>query len=230
MSVFHGIELSIRQLERVLRSKCLFKRKYYSSLPNVICTIEHELSGSGNSIGYRQMHQRLIIDHSFVVQRQTVQIILKHLDPEGMRLRSRKAFRRREYYVRGPNYMWHLDGYDKLKPFGFAIHGAIDGYSRRMLWLKVGPTNNDPSVITNYYLSTVHEIGGAPRIIRVDRGTENSYVARLQGFFYEGTPQTRFLEIGVFYTVGQFQISGLNHGGHSSENQKLTAGSTFSRN
>ena len=152
------------------------------SLPNVISAIEHELSGSGNSNGYRQMHQRLIIDHRLVVQRQIMQIILKHLDPEGVRLRSRKAFRHREYYVSGPNYMWHLDGYDKLKPFGFAIHGAIDGYSRRMLWLQVGPTNNDPSVIANYYLSTVHGIGGAPRILRGDRGTENSYVARLQGF------------------------------------------------
>ena len=24
--------------------------------------------------------------------------------------------------------LWHLDGYDKLKPYGFAIHGYIDGY------------------------------------------------------------------------------------------------------
>ena len=24
--------------------------------------------------------------------------------------------------------MWHVDGYDKLKPFGFPIHGCIDGY------------------------------------------------------------------------------------------------------
>ena len=23
--------------------------------------------------------------------------------------------------------MWHLDGYDKLKPFGFAVHACIDG-------------------------------------------------------------------------------------------------------
>ena len=33
--------------------------------------------------------------------------------------------------------MWNLDRYDKLKPFGFPIHGAIDGYSRRILWLRV---------------------------------------------------------------------------------------------
>ena len=28
-------------------------------------------------------------------------------------------------------------GYDKLKAFGFPIRGAIDGYSRKILWLKV---------------------------------------------------------------------------------------------
>ena len=29
--------------------------------------------------------------------------------------------------VQGPNFSWHCDGYDKLKPFGIAIHGCIDG-------------------------------------------------------------------------------------------------------
>lgn len=30
--------------------------------------------------------------------------------------------------MQGPDFVWHLDGYDKLKPYGFAIHGCIDGY------------------------------------------------------------------------------------------------------
>ena len=29
--------------------------------------------------------------------------------------------------VQGPDFVWHLNGYDKLKPYGFAIHGCIDG-------------------------------------------------------------------------------------------------------
>ena len=29
---------------------------------------------------------------------------------------------------KGPNYIWHADGYDKLKPFGITIHGCIDGW------------------------------------------------------------------------------------------------------
>ena len=35
------------------------------------------------------------------------------------------------YFVsdhKGSNYCWHIDGNDKLLPYGFAIHGCIDGY------------------------------------------------------------------------------------------------------
>lgn len=31
------------------------------------------------------------------------------------------------FVKKGPNYTWHLDGYDKLKPYGFCIHGCMDG-------------------------------------------------------------------------------------------------------
>ena len=30
-----------------------------------------------------------------------------------------------------------MDGNDKLKPYGISIHGCIDGYSRKVLWLQV---------------------------------------------------------------------------------------------
>ena len=31
------------------------------------------------------------------------------------------------YPIQGSNYMWYCDGYNKLKPYGFPIHGCIDG-------------------------------------------------------------------------------------------------------
>ena len=182
LSCSHGVDLSLRQLKRVLKSKRLSRRKNYSPLQEVVNAVRKEISGSGESIGYRQMHQRLITDYCLVVKRETVRVVLKRLDPEGVDLRSRRAFRRRLYSVQGPNYMWHLDGYDKLKPFGFAIHGAIDGYSGRILWLNVGPSNNDPRVIASYYLSCVQQNRGVPMIMRGDRGTENSHVAGIQRF------------------------------------------------
>lgn len=84
--------------------------------------------------------------------------------------------------VPGPNFIWHIDGYDKLKPYGFCIHGAIDGYSRRILWLEVGPSNNDPMVTVQYYIDCVRQLGGCPRVVRGDCGTENIHIAAVQRF------------------------------------------------
>ena len=53
--------------------------------------------------------------------------ILRTVDPEGVSARRSHRLSRREYHSKGPNFLLHIDGYDKLKPFGFAIHGAIDG-------------------------------------------------------------------------------------------------------
>ena len=70
------------------------------------------------------MHQKLR-KNKFTVDRETVRIIVKSLDPEGVTLRSGHKLRRRTYRLQETNFIWHIDGYDKLKPFGFAIHGAM---------------------------------------------------------------------------------------------------------
>ena len=182
---FHGIEISLRQLKRVLRRQGLRRRKDHSDIREILNAIETELEGSGNSIGYRQMHQRLRIDYGLVVQKETVRVIIKELDPAGVQSPSSKRLRRREYRGKGTNYIWYIDGYE-LKPFGFCIHGPIDGYSRRNFWLEVGRTNNNPKIIANYFTDYICQIGGVPRIVRADAGTENVYVAGIQRFLRSG--------------------------------------------
>lgn len=61
---------------------------------------------------------------------------MRVIDPDGVERRKQRRLLRRQYAAPGPNFVWHIDGYDKLKPFGFAIHGAIDGFSRRFCGLK----------------------------------------------------------------------------------------------
>ena len=73
-----------------------------------------------------------------------------------------------------------MDGYDKLKPFGFCIHGCIDGYSRLIVWLEDGVTNNNPDVTAGYFLDAICSVGGVPRILRADNGTENVHIAAFQ--------------------------------------------------
>ncbi|CAH3181679.1 unnamed protein product [Porites lobata] len=51
------------------------------------------------------------------------------------------------------------------------------------MWLEVTSTNNDPSIVGQYYLDCVRQIEGAPRIVRADCGTENVVTAGLQRYF-----------------------------------------------
>jgi len=182
LTLAHGITISLRQLKRVLQSKGLRRRGANSPLGLVIRTIQQEIEGSGKCVGYRAMWQRLRNDHKIGVSRETVRLALRIIDPDGVAQRLRRRLRRRQYKARGPNFLWHIDGYDKLKPFGFCVHGCIDGFSRRIMWLEVASTNNDPRFVAKYFLDTIRQIKGAPSIVRADYGTENVKVAGIQRF------------------------------------------------
>ena len=71
-------------------------------------------------------------------------------------------------------------GYDKLVRYGFAIHGGICGYSRRVLSLEVLRCDKDPQVIAELYLSCVKEVGGCPWHVRTDCGTKNVVLVGMQ--------------------------------------------------
>ena len=182
LSSIHGVDISMRQLHRKLRSLGLYRRGHHDSINVIINAINTELQGSGSDFGHRLMHQKLR-SKRYTIDRESVQIALKFLDPNGVESRTSHRFRRRKYMSKGPIQTWHIDGYDKLKPFGLAIHGAIDGYSRKILWLHVGASNNNPEVIGSLFLSTVKELQIIPRCIRCDRGSENVIVGGIQRYF-----------------------------------------------
>ena len=62
------------------------------------------------------------------------------------------------------------------------ISGCIDGYSRKVIWLNVYHTNNDPGVVGGYFVEALKECGGCPHIVRGDHGTENVFVRDFQEF------------------------------------------------
>ena len=125
--------------------------------------------------------------------RAIVAAILRELDPEGTQLRKSHRLKRRVYRNPGPNYAWHIDGYDKLKVWGFPIHGCIDGYSRRILWLSVLRSNNLPDGPASLYLSTVKSLAGCPVELVSDLGTENSMVAAVQSVFRDNVDAHRYV-------------------------------------
>ena len=105
-----------------------------------------DINGPSTNLGYCSISQKLI-HNGIKTDRETVGLCLKTIDPEGVKRRKAPQFKRRVYVSQGPNFMWHIGSYDNLKPFGFPIRGVIDGFSRKILWINVCPSNNDPRML-----------------------------------------------------------------------------------
>ena len=170
----HDFQISLSTLNRWLKDNNFKKRllaAVCSSNEEIRQAVEEELNG----IGYRRVHRELV-RKSLVVRKHDVRHLIKELHPEDVMLRKRRRLCRRKCSNPGPSFIWHINGYDKLKYFGFSIHGCIDGFSRKILWLHVGESNKDPNVTPKLYLDTVSEFGRIPKNISAYDGTEHSII------------------------------------------------------
>jgi hypothetical protein len=181
LALEHNIVISERSLKRILKRLKLTRRIMYSPIEDVRKFITDQVSSSSQLHGYRWMHLKCI-QSGFVVKQDTVRLILKEVDPVGVEIRKRKRLRRRQYSAKGPNFLWHIDSYDKLKPYGICINGCIDGFSRYIIWLRAGSSSSDPRVIGGYFMKCVEELSGCPEKVRTDFGTENGHVEQMQIF------------------------------------------------
>ncbi|KAF5280782.1 hypothetical protein FQR65_LT14981, partial [Abscondita terminalis] len=177
----HNVYISPRTLKRHLSRLGLVRRKF-SPLENVYAFIVSQIETSAQLHGYRWMLLKCI-QHGLVVSQNVVRQILLEVDAKGVECRRRRRLRRRQYSNRGPNYLWHVDSYDKLKRYGICINGCIDGFSRHIIWLRASTTSNDPKVIANYYLTAISDLGGCALTVRSDCGTENVILETLQLVF-----------------------------------------------
>ena len=93
----------MRHLHRILRKQKLFRKIKNVSSKEILNSVVEELKESGSSYGYRFIHQ--LEWKGLPKNRQLVRLALKALDPEGVKNRSLKKFRRRKYTSVEPNYM-----------------------------------------------------------------------------------------------------------------------------
>ncbi|XP_069136836.1 uncharacterized protein [Argopecten irradians] len=176
----HGVIVSLESIKRIKRRLGLKTNMCESPLDVIVEKILTLRKEGYSNLGYRSMWRMLNVFHRIRATQQTVRNCLSIIDEQGVYRRSRRRLHRRQYSVEGPNFLMHIDGYDKLKPFGVAIHGAIDGFSRKILWLKSGLSNNNPKYIAYFYLAYLKSTKKLPTVIRSDRGTENVLVRDLQ--------------------------------------------------
>ena len=161
--------------------------------------MEIETTSSGCCICWRAISQRCI-QSRYKVSKENVQVIVKATDPHGVEIRKKQALWRRRCFSRGPDWAWHIDGYDKLKPFGFLIHGCIDGYSRRILWLTIVHSNSKAEIVGKLYLDYVKSVGGAPKEQKI-------HILLPSRSIFEEMVSINRPQRTVFYIVNLCQIS-----------------------
>ena len=144
-----------------------------------------EMEGPSRLLGYRAMQKKRRKVHNLRVPRDLVHAVMYNVDPVSLEERA-PCFKRKKkkgnFTTRGTNSVHSLDGHDKLmgyqnSTFPTAVYGCFDTCSRKLLWVKVWMTNNDPNVIGRFYLEHLFNTKEMVSIIRVDKGTETVVMA-----------------------------------------------------
>ncbi|CAG9938550.1 unnamed protein product [Clonostachys rosea f. rosea IK726] len=134
-------------------------------------------------------------------------------------LRYRCNFR-----VPGPNFMWSLDGYEKLKKFGFQIYACIDAYSRCIIWFYIGRSATTSMSTLKQFLETVRHLRMRPFFIRSDHGTETPLWAAAQATLAKIRPRKlKFIDndgVEHYYSQGD-RLSSCHMYGPSKRNIRI---------
>jgi hypothetical protein len=148
----------------------------------------HELLREGQirQYGRRYLITRLARQHGHRAQGRHVRQALQILDNHNMTQRTPGMQRKRQenYIVPGPDWLWCLDGHDKLARYGIEIYGSVDAYSRKIIWFYVGVSNRTQVSVLHRYLHTIKTLGYCPNYLRTDRGRETPMMADAHYYFY----------------------------------------------
>jgi hypothetical protein len=135
------------------------------------------LSDGGARLGRRQLLPALR-KKGILISQKAIQEMLREVDSEGVQGRICMRRRRRgRMDVAGPGRVFSFDGYDKLLPWGIAIYGMIDGYSRYSLQNYSGNDNKTAVSVLVQYIRLVRRLGKIPMMIRCDKGVETPLLA-----------------------------------------------------
>ena len=107
-----------------------------ADLDSVMTTLVRRFPNSGTSMMWGHMRS-----FGIVVTRARVQESLIRVSEALVNSRRRVAVQRRVYSVPTPNCLWHIDGLHCLIRWCIVLHGGIDGFSRRIVYLHASDNN-----------------------------------------------------------------------------------------
>ena len=101
MPAHHNVSLSILHLKRIFKKLGLSRRTPKSSIKGVLAFVINELGYFSICLGHRGMHQKLLINN-FIIDHESVRLILKELDHLGVEQREGHILTRRTYNSTDP--------------------------------------------------------------------------------------------------------------------------------
>ena len=118
-------------------------------------TTQNLLNGPARTFGRRWFTTYICQQFGYRARQIDISAAQQYLDPAGVASRTPglRRVRQENYTLSGPNFLWCLDGHDKLAYY-------------------CGNSNRTPISVLRQYIRAVKAIGLCPRFIRTDRGTE----------------------------------------------------------
>jgi len=188
----YGINLSGRQVKRIRLQQGWLRRHNDPAVAEAeqaktFDAIEQLLAeGRIRQYGRRQLIIHLSRKYGHRPRGNDVREALQALDAYGVISRTPEMKKKRQdnYVVPGPDWLWCLDGHDKLSRFGIEIYACVDAFSRKIIWFFVGSSNRTQVSVLRQYLHTVKAIGYCPNFLRTDKGRETPMMADAHYFLY----------------------------------------------
>lgn len=162
-----GLRRRVRGVEQCQEADQLIRRLLTEELPHGV------IDGYGRRYLYTHFRQR-----GHIVSRDRLFRAYRTVNFEAVERRKRDLQRHRgEYIVPGPNFVWSIDGYCKLRPYGVEIYACIDAYSRYIVWVYIGISASTAVSCAHQFFQALEEVEQQPRFVRSDRGTETVMLA-----------------------------------------------------
>ena len=138
-----------------------------TELDSVVERIAHQASSCGVIMVWGQLQS-----YGVNVPRRRVRESLLRVSPRGVQQHRTTTISRRTYSVPSSNALWHIDGQHSLVRWRIVIHGEIDGYSQKVVYLHSSSNNRASTVLELFLHATCHTSR-----VRSDMGGENIEVA-----------------------------------------------------
>ncbi len=166
-----------------MKRRCRIPAEREENLSRAIQFLHKDLHHSAAILGFGKglLHQYVRQNAQIAVSQRRLYDIYRGLFPDEVAGRREVHLKQRgEFKVPGPNFLWSLDGYEKLKRFGFQIYGCIDAYSRCIIWFYVGRSATTSMSTLKQYLQAVQRLQMRPFFTRSDHGVETPLWAAAQ--------------------------------------------------